>query len=156
MRRLSSHCFGEIEFPDSAVFQFPSGLPGFEDERAFVFLERPDTHPLIFMHSLSQPDLCFILLPVLAADPNYRLTLTADEISELELPQPGEVRIGADLLCGALVSAADRDRPGPTVNLLAPIVVNLKKKLGIQAIQTCSGYSHRHPLPLPEEVAPCL
>ncbi len=155
MLRLHSACFGEIEYPDSAVFEFPAGLPGFEDERAFVFLERPNTHPLIFMHSLSNPDLCFILLPMPAADAQYRLSLTPEDRAELALEPDQDPRIGEEILCGALVSPADDARQSPTLNLLAPIVVNLKKRIGIQAIQSNSGYSHQHPLLPREESAPC-
>jgi len=42
----------------------------------------------------------------------------------------------------------------PTVNLLAPIVVNLGTLHGCQAIQTGSCYSLREPVPL-REAAPC-
>jgi flagellar assembly factor FliW len=38
---------------------------------------------------------------------------------------------------------------------MAPIVVNLKNKTGLQAIHGDSGYSHRHPLRLEEELVAC-
>jgi len=34
----------------------------------------------------------------------------------------------------------------PTANLLAPVVVNLKTRRGLQAIQVDSSYSHQHPV----------
>jgi flagellar assembly factor FliW len=154
MPMLQTTCFGEIEYPSSAVFQFPAGLPGFEKERGFVFLERPGTAPLMFMHSLSNPELCFILLPILVADPHYRLSLTDEDLSELQLAPRPKPRIGHDILCGGLVSVGNEGR-GPTVNLLAPIVLNLEKKVGLQVIQTQSGYSHRSPLNAQEELLPC-
>jgi flagellar assembly factor FliW len=43
----------------------------------------------------------------------------------------------------------------PAVNLLAPIVVNLKKGVGFQVIQAQSEYSHRHPLFAQEEILQC-
>lgn len=154
MPLLQTTCFGEIEYPSSAVYQFPAGLPGFENEREFVFLERPGTAPLMFMHSLSSPELCFILLPILVADPDYRLSLVDEDRSELQLPPRPEPRIGDDILCGGLVSVGN-EATVPTVNLLAPIVLNLKKRVGMQVIQTQSGYSHRHPLYAREELLQC-
>jgi flagellar assembly factor FliW len=154
MPLLQTTCFGEIDYTTSAVFQFPSGLPGFEDERGFVFLERPGTAPLLFMHSLTNPELCFILLPILAAYPQYRLSIPDEDLSALQLPPGLEPRIGDNILCGGLVSAGD-ESDHPTVNLLAPIVVNLKKKIGMQVIQTQSGYSHRYPLFTQEELRQC-
>ena len=154
MPLLQTTCFGALEYTSSAVFQFPSGLPGFENEREFVFLERPDATPLMFMHSLSNPELCFILLPILVADPHYRLSLSDEDISELRLSPGHEPQIGDDILCGGVVSVGN-DGDEATVNLLAPIVVNLKKKIGLQVIQTQSGYSHRYPLFAREESLQC-
>jgi flagellar assembly factor FliW len=146
MPHIQTKCFGEMAYSPEAVFEFPNGMPGFETERAFVFLEQPATHPLMFMQSLSSPEVCFILLPVLAADPQYQLRVAEEDLAALQLPADSQPQIGKDVLCAVLVCAADEERPGPTANLLAPIVVNLKRQIGIQVIQTQTKYSYRHPL----------
>jgi len=146
MPRIQTKCFGEVDYSPDAVFRFPYGMPGFEAEHAFLFLEQPGTHPLIFMQSVCSPDVCFILLPVLAADPDYKLRLAEEDLAALHLPTGGQPRIGKDVLCGVLVCAGSEERPHPTANMLAPIVVNLKRQIGIQAIQTQAEYSYRHPL----------
>jgi flagellar assembly factor FliW len=146
MNRILTKCFGEMSYSEDSVFEFPNGLPGFEDERLFVFLSQPATHPLMFMQSLAKPSVCFILLPILAADPNYQLNLSSEELEVLQLSKTRQPSIGTEVLCAAMVCTAEENRPGPTVNLLSPIVLNLRDRIGIQAIQTLSGYSHRHPL----------
>lgn len=155
MLRIQTKCFGEMEYSPEAVFRFPNGMPGFEAEHAYVFLDQPATHPLMFMQSISSPDVCFMMLPVLAADPEYKLNLAEDEVAALGLPPGKQPQIGQDVLCAVLVCAAEEDRPVPTANLLAPVVVNIKRQVGIQAIQ--SGYDHRYPLIREErqELAPC-
>lgn len=155
MPQIQTKCFGITEYSRESVYHFPSGLPGFEAERAFVFLERADAVPLMFMQSLVTPDLCFILLPILAADAHYRLQLTAEDRIELQLPADHTPEIGEDILCAAILCAAGESRPHPTANLLSPVVVNLEQRIGIQAIQAGSGYSHQHPLFVEEEVAQC-
>ena len=152
--------FGDIEYTPDAVFHFPSGLPGFEAEKDFVFIKQPNTEPLMFLQSLSHPAVGFIVLPILVADPQYRLCLDAEQLSELHLPAGRQPRIGTDVLCGTLVCGGDEENGGPTANLLAPIVVNLQERIGMQAIQNQSGYSHQHPLFRqevfrPEDLAPC-
>jgi flagellar assembly factor FliW len=62
-------------------------------------------------------------------------------------------KIGSDVFCLTILSVAE-DRP-PTVNLLAPLVVNPATNRGVQAIQVESGYSHQHELPAPGPEAPC-
>ena len=144
MPRVQTKCFDELEYSRDAVFEFPTGVPGFEAERSFVFLELPGTHPLMFMQSLSRQDVCFILLPVLAADRDYELHLSEEDLAALRFSSGSQPRIGEDILCAVTVSAADDQRPHPTVNLFAPIVVNLKQKIGVQAVQT--QHSAQHPL----------
>ena len=53
MPAIQTKYFGNIEYPQDSRLHFASGLPGFEDQRWFVLLERPDMHPLSFLQSLS-------------------------------------------------------------------------------------------------------
>jgi len=144
MPRIQTKCFDEMEYSPDAVFRFPNGIPGFETERSFVFLEQPATRPLMFMQSVSRRDVCFILLPVLAADQHFQLRLSEEDLTALCLPGGSEPEIGKEILCAVTVCAADNERPHPTANLFAPIVINLKEKIGIQAVQP--QYSPQHPL----------
>jgi flagellar assembly factor FliW len=153
MSHIQTKYFGAIECGAEAVYHFASGLPGFEEERDFAFLSRPDSHPILFMQSISNVELCFLLLPILTIEPHYQLSLSAEDLAELRFPENADPRIGEDILCGALVCAGGFQAP-PTANLLAPIVLNLVKRIGMQIIQAESRYSHRHPL-IAEELVPC-
>jgi flagellar assembly factor FliW len=153
MPRLLSRYFGELDYSPEAAFQFALGIPGFDDHTAFVFIEQPQNHPLVFMQSLARPDLCFIAVPVFVADPGYRLSLSPEDRSSLELPHAREPQIGADILCLALVTVSEG--ADPTANLASPIVLNLKNRTGIQSIQECSEYSMQHPLARPQELSTC-
>jgi flagellar assembly factor FliW len=151
MPRTQTKFFGAVDYDADSVFHFPSGLPGFEDNRDFVFLRVSQSEPLMFLQSLSSRNLCFVLLPILVADPNYRLNLTPEELFDLDLPAEREPLIGEDILCATLICVAQGEVP--TANLMAPVVVNLQKHIGMQVIHGESGYSHRHPLLLHEESA---
>ena len=150
MPRTETKFFGPVDYQTDSVFHFPSGLPGFEDHRDFVFLHVPQSEPLMFLQSLSNRNLCFVLLPIFVVDPHYRLNLTSEELFELDLPAGREPLIGEDILCATLICVAQGEVP--TANLMAPVVVNLRRHIGIQVIHGDSGYSHRHPL-LREEAA---
>ena len=154
MPQIQTAYFGELDCNDRTVFHFPYGLPGFEHEHAFVFLQQPHTHPLLFLQSLDDSHLCFILLPILVVDPNYKVNLDAEDLAALHLAPGRQPRIGEDILCAAIVNGSDGEQ-GPTANLMAPVVVNLKAQIGIQAIQADSPYSHRQPILASKELAPC-
>jgi flagellar assembly factor FliW len=153
MPRLSSKYFGELDYSPDAVFQFPSGIPGFEGQTAFVFLEQPHNDPLVFMQSLVEPGLCFVAVPVFVANPHYRLTLAAEDCESLGLPPAAQLRIGEEVLCLALVTVSEG--ADPTANLASPIVLNLRTHTGLQSVQDCPEYSLQHPLLASEEHAPC-
>ena len=153
--QIETKFFGRLEVADESIFRFPSGMPGFEEQQSFVFLKSAGMEPLLFMQSMTTAALCFIALPILAAEPHYQLQLCPDDRSELQLSDEIEPQIGRDILCAAILCPGGGATPYPTANLLAPIVVNLQKRIGIQAIQNHSAYSHQHPILAGKEAAPC-
>ena len=144
---LTRH-FGTIEYPEDAVIEFPSGLPGFEDERRFLPVEHPRSAPIMFLQSLLRPEVCFITLPVLAVAANYELSISPEDLRALEFDETRQPVIGVEALCLAVISVSEGAEP--TANLLAPIVVNLKTRRAVQAIQENGLYGHRHPLEAPD------
>jgi len=131
MLPIQTQSFGEMKYSPDAVFQFPQGMPGYEAERSFVFLKQPAARAAMFMQSLSRADLWFTLLPVVAADSRYRLRLADEDLAALRLPANAQPRIGKDILCAVPVGAGHDGRPEPAANLLSPILVNLKRQVGI-------------------------
>jgi flagellar assembly factor FliW len=144
MAALETRYFGTLQYSEDAVFVFPAGLPGFEMERRFLFVEQPVNKPLVFMQSVERPELCFVALPVTGICPDYRLALSAEDRQALELAADAEPVPDRDVILLALISLADQQPP--TANLLSPVVVNVAARKALQAIQADSGYSHRHPL----------
>lgn len=151
MPLLQSRFFGELEFRESDVFTFPSGLPGFESSHQFVFLNRQGYEPLTFLQNVEWATLCFILLPIQVVEENYTLELTEEERHDLGFDATVSLRPGNDYMCAAIVCV---EETGPTVNLMAPIVINLRANKGMQVIRHDSGYSHRSVLHL-EAFATC-
>jgi flagellar assembly factor FliW len=153
MPHLKTKYFGELAYDADSILQFPAGIPGFENERSFLLIEQDHTRPLAFMQSAMTPELCFLALPVRTIDPEFHLRLTPEERTELELPSGRHPVIGRDVLCLALVTLSEAE--GPTSNLMAPIVMNLRNRRAVQSIQVDSGYSLRHALQQEDAGAPC-
>ena len=154
MSEVTTTCFGQLSYHPEQVIHFPAGLPAFEEETAFLPIERPATAPVIFLQSLSRPDLAFITLPILLADPDYRLDLAPADLEALGLPTDRQPEIGADVLCLAIVTVPESRIA--TANLMAPIVMNVATRRAFQAIQTDAGYSHQHVLSASPAEGPCL
>jgi flagellar assembly factor FliW len=148
LRRCETRYFGPVEYNEESVMVFPEGIPAFEQEKRFLVMRQPVSEPLVFLQSVANPNVCFATLPVAAACPGYRLRMAPEDLEALGLEKGRQPAIGRDVLCLTILSLTE-DAP-PTVNLLAPIVVNVHTLRARQAIQSNSRYSHREVLPLRE------
>jgi len=145
MPLVQTKYFGTMSYEDESVFDFPCGLPAFDEEKRFVFIEIAEHTPLVFLQSLSRPSLCFLALPALVVDPDYCLAVSVEDRAALELALEREPRPEDGMLALALVSL--HDGLSATANLMAPIVVNVRARCAVQAIRMDRRYSHQHPVP---------
>ena len=136
MPSLESQHFGHMEYDANAEIEFPQGLPGFEGERHFVFVEPEDLKPVAFLQSIATPGLCFTTIPVTAIDANYDLQLKREDHKLLG---------GTDSLIALAILSGTKEG-APTANLLAPLAIHLANRRGVQAVRWDSKYSHAQPL----------
>jgi flagellar assembly factor FliW len=144
MAEILTHQVGSLEYNESAVIDFPAGLPGFEDQTRFVLLDPPSSAPVVFLQSLNMLNLCFLAAPVISIDPQYELSVTPEDLRLLGLNEQRQPQPVTEVLCLAILTAPEN---GPlTANLLAPVVVEIRSRRAVQAVRIDSRYSHQHPL----------
>ena len=148
MPECQTRFFAAMNYGKDGIIRVPRGLPGFEEEREFILIDQPSYRPLLFFQSLQTPHLCFLALPVLSIDGSYRLAMSPDDLALLELDTSRQPEIGGEVMCLSFITAG-ANRP-LSANLLSPLVINVRTRLAVQAIQTGCHYSHRHPLPVEE------
>jgi len=139
--------FGLIEYVEDDVIEFPVGLPAFEQETSFLLITPLKTKPLVFLQSLGRSELCFVTLPLEVVDPNYQLSVSAEDSKILSpagqtLTAVGQAD-GVQVECLAIISLTGSR---PTANLLAPLVINRATRRAVQAIRLDNTYSHQHPV----------
>ena len=139
--------FGEVEVPASQVIHFPQGLLGFPEHRCFVFLLHRQNSPFLWLQSLVDPNLAFVVMSPLPLLANYQVRVTNDDRRDLNLANDDS------LLIYALVTIPKGNPAAMTVNLLGPIVINARARIGKQIVLNDTGYSHRQPIlaPTPAE-----
>jgi flagellar assembly factor FliW len=151
MSSLQTKNFGTLSYQPDSLVEFPAGLPSFETRRRYLPISLPSSEPIVFLQSEEDPDLCFVTLPVLAVDPKYRLLISDEDRALIGISPEDPVEPSPLVLCLAVVAIKEE---GPTANLLAPIVINMASRKGVQAIGPGSDYSWQHPLlPAGEEAA---
>ncbi len=139
-----SKYWGDIEYADESIVSFPRGLFGFDHERRFLLVEQAHLKPLVFLQSLNTRELCFLTMPALAILPPYKLKVAAEDLETIGLLDGAQPAIGTDVACLAIVRL--KEEGGVTANLLAPVVISLKSRRGVQAIAPDSDYSHQFPV----------
>lgn len=144
MQSIPTKHFGDVEFSDEDVFEFPQGLPGFEAEKRFLCIERPALRPVVFLQSLSNPDLCFVTLPARSVDPGYELMVGPEERKLLGATSGEAALWEQSIACLAIVCLPEVGTP--TANLLGPVVLSRETRIGVQAVRDDSRYSALTPL----------
>lgn len=126
--------FAEVGFDDDDVIEFPWGIPGFASLKRFLALSLPERPNFIWLQSLEDPSVALPTADPWQAFPDYRPQLPSYAAAALNLQQPDDFAI----LC---VIVTDSDTGEIAMNLLAPIVVNVKTWRARQVVLENSGYS---------------
>lgn len=131
--------FGELEITKEDIFTFKQGLPGFEDLREFVLIQPDPNVPFSYLQSVNQGEISMIVTSPFLFYPEYDLEVTEQVLQDLKIEQESDVFIWTTISIKDEIQTA-------TINLLAPIVMNVKQKLGRQMILHDSQYQTKHKL----------
>ncbi|HWQ43949.1 MAG TPA: flagellar assembly protein FliW [Desulfosporosinus sp.] len=137
--KIESTRFGELEVADEQIINFPHGIPGFPDEKTFVYIVQDKESPFSFLQSTTEVHLSFLLADPFAFIQDYEFVLEDDVAEELGLSQENPPQV-------FLIASVKEKLVDMTVNLLAPVVVNRINRTGRQVILDKSEYSIRHKL----------
>ncbi|MBZ0255347.1 flagellar assembly protein FliW, partial [bacterium] len=77
--------FGSIEIPESDILTLPEGLVGFNLYRRFTILKDPEQEPFLWLQSLDEPDLAFVVVNPLLFFPGYDIKVKRSELSNIDL-----------------------------------------------------------------------
>ena len=129
--------FGDIEVDENQILIFPSGLVGFSEDRRFVIREDDAAAPFLWLQSVDNNGLAFVMIEPHVSVTNYELELTKDHLRKLNAENIENLRVFV------LVTMA-KEMKDVTINLQGPLVFNLEKRLGLQFIIPDGKYSTRH------------
>jgi flagellar assembly factor FliW len=144
--RVESNRFGSFDVPQEKILVFPQGLIGFPDGRHYVILEHRPGSPFRWMLSIENPDLAFAV-----ADPSdlvggYAPSL--DLAARLLSAEPSDVAL-------FVLVTIPPDPTLMTVNLLAPVVVDVRTRTALQIVLDDERFSPSHfVVPQMESIGP--
>ena len=136
---IESPRFGTLTVEPSRIIEFPVGMAGFEDCKRFTLFHPEDgdaDSPRYFiLQSLDDPNVAFHI-----ADPgqmgfSFDVELSDEEIALLQLNDPADAAV-------VVILRKDDFLKGNTLkaNLIAPLVLNLAARRGLQHVFGALNY----------------
>ncbi|WP_107840221.1 flagellar assembly protein FliW [Metasolibacillus meyeri] len=137
---IETKFLGEVEIKEQDILTFEMGLPGFPNAQKFVLLPLDADLPLVVLQSIEQQELGFVLAYPFAFKNDYAFDMEEAEKIDLQIEQE------EDVIAYAILTLKESFQES-TMNLLAPIIINTKKKLGKQIVlQDSISYPLRYPI----------
>ena len=117
--------FASIEIEPDDILFFRNGLIGFEDCRHWVLLADSENSSIAWLQSMQHSD---VALPVVSPRrfvTGYQVRLEPTDVDMLQLSEVEQAFV---------LSVVSRNEESLTLNLRAPLVINLDRRIGSQVI----------------------
>lgn len=136
---LENDVLGKISYSEEEVIEFIKPIYGFEEYRKFVLVSLPEKElPFYYLQSIEDPTLNFIVTSPFLFVENYEFDLPDEIVDNLEIHDE------SDLFVYSLVVIKE-PLEETTLNLKAPIILNIKEKKARQYILK-EDYTYRYKL----------
>ena len=134
--------FGSVTVDPNHIIIFPRGLVGFPDQVRFALLRgapapTPAEGPFYWLQATDQPELAFLVANPAHFFKDYHVSIREETQADLNL---------ADAKDGQLLVICNRAGDWLTGNLLGPLVINTRTKIGQQVVLTEKKWTCRQPL----------
>lgn len=125
-----NHQFGEFEYEQKHIINFPEGIIGFENLKKFIVIDDEDSQPFRWLVSLEDSNYSFPLIDPDIVTPNY-------EIPKL---------IGNKSVF--VIATLREPLENSTINLRSPIIIDNETRVGIQIIHEDERWQYNFSLKL--------
>lgn len=127
--QLETAHFGVIDIDEADFIYFPEGLPGFENSKKYALIGNDAGEAVFFwLQSVEVPELCFVVTDPFMVYDGYGVDVDDDDVELLKITDANKVLTLTIVIIPENINEI-------RVNLKAPILINLDKKLGKQIIQ---------------------
>lgn len=118
---------------------FDKGIPGFEEYKIFIVSQVEENEKFKLIVSKDDENIGFIAISPFDLREDYEIDLSDEIINELEIKEPKDVLLLNLITIGKKLESS-------TVNLKAPIIINIKNNKGRQFILQDDKYKTKEPL----------
>lgn len=135
---LETKNFGALEVKEENIIRFPEGIPGFEGQTRYVFIQNPEESvPFHWLQSVEDGELAFVVINPFICRIDYEFELPQSVVDKLEIESSEDLKLYA-------IAKVPEKIEDMTINLLAPIVINQKNNQAQQVVLNENQYHTRH------------
>ncbi len=136
---FSTRRFGQVSIPDDKIIRFAQGIPGLPCMESSVLIKAEETAPFYWLQSVEDGDIAIPVINPLLVDENYAPSVEESVFEELQLEREEDLLV-------VNVAVLPEELSAMTVNLAAPILINIARNIGRQVVLENSDYSMRQPI----------
>ncbi|WP_010239576.1 flagellar assembly protein FliW [Clostridium arbusti] len=136
---LKTKYHGTIEYSEDEMIHFKKGMPGFLDLKKFLLFPVEENDFFSVLHSVEDNSIGFIVVSPFNIKKDYKIELNDTVLKDLNIKEQKDVLIFNTVTLSSEVTKI-------TSNLKAPIVINIKDRLGEQIILNDEKYEIKYPL----------
>lgn len=135
---ILSPVHGKITYDEDEIIIFEKSIPGFNDIKRFI-LKEIEGSSFKLLQSIDDVTVGFVVISPFQVEEDYEINLSEEVIKTLEIKE------ATDVLLYSLVTLNSKVEK-ITVNLKAPVVINVNNKKAEQFIIDKEKYKIKHPL----------
>ena len=118
---------------------FEDGIPGLDEYKSYEIKDVEGSDKFKTMISVEEPNVGFVVISPFYVNKDYEINLNGEIIKSLQIEDPKDVLVLNLITLGKTLEKS-------TVNLKAPVIINIKNNKGKQFILQDDKYSIRQPL----------
>lgn len=134
--KIKTKYFDELEILSEDIITFENGIPGFEELHQYIIINQDEVN-YSFLQSLENSEICFIIMPPALVVTDYDISISEDIINKLNIEK------AEDVCVFGILNIPDNVKD-MTINLKAPIVINIKNRKGAQEILDDDRYQIKY------------
>ena len=131
--------FGDVEIDENKILVFEKGLPGLEENKRYALLSNEDSRPVSWLQSLDHLEISLPVMDPFLVCPDYSFDISQTDVDALSVGDIKDVYVLSILVIPKNVNAM-------TINLSAPIIINVRNSKACQIILDDRKYRVRVPV----------
>lgn len=130
---------GKITYDENEIIKFEKTILGFDKSKRFILKDANENDFFKILQSVDEPEVGFIVISPFEVENNYEINLNNEVINTLKIKEANNVLLYSLVTLNSKIEDI-------TVNLKAPIVININNKKAQQFIIDKEKYKIKHPL----------